>query len=168
MQYMRFSVAQREELLNSLFCMKAFLHESFASLTREEALLPGPNGSFSPVEQVWHLADLELDGFTFRIKTLESEMDPELPDFDGDAVARERNYKSLSIADGLKAFEKARDTNIALLRALPAESWTKSGTQHGVGAVSLCDMPIFIQQHDMAHRAEISAWIKLHGHHENI
>lgn len=48
--------------------MPAFLTERFAPLSAEEARVPGPDGGFSPVEQCWHLADLEREGFGTRIR----------------------------------------------------------------------------------------------------
>jgi hypothetical protein len=107
---------------------------------------------------VWHLADLEREAFGSRIERLQSEHNPHLPDFDGDRIALERNYRALSLAAGLNAFDDARAANMARLQDLPAEAWDRSGTQEGVGAVSLCDMPVFIHQHDQAHVAEIVAW----------
>jgi hypothetical protein len=160
MQYMKLDDVQREELFSSLAGMKKFLSEVFASLTTEETVTPGPDGTFSPVEQVWHLADLESEGFGLRIQKLQAEINPHLPDFDGDAIASARDYRSLSILDGLKAFEEARDANLLALQSLPAEAWLRNGTQEGVGEISLCDMPAFIQQHDRAHIAEIMAWKK--------
>lgn len=65
------------------------------------------------------------------------------------------DYRSLSLATRLKAFEAARAANIAALLSVAPESWTRSGTQEGVGEVSLCDMPTFLHQHDQAHVAEI-------------
>ena len=55
-----------------------------------------------------------------RIRRLLTEVEPALPDFDGERVAQERNYKSLSLADGLEAFRRARAENLAALRALIA------------------------------------------------
>ncbi len=160
MQYMKLNDVEREELFISLAGMKHFLSEAFGALAVTEAATPGANGSFSPVEQVWHLADLEREGFGVRIHRLQTELAPHLPDFDGDAIARERNYRSLSLAEGLRAFEEARNANLSALQALPADAWFRSGTQEGVGGVSLCDMPVFIRQHDQAHIAEILAWKK--------
>jgi hypothetical protein len=165
MQYMQLNDVRRQELMDSLAGMKEFLYESFASLTAEEAGAPGPEGSFCPIEQVWHLADLEREGFGLRIQRLQSEVTPHLPDFDGDTIARERNYRSLSLLDGLKAFEAARKANLATLQALSVEAWLRKGTQEGVGEISLCDMPVFIHQHDLAHVAEILAWKEYTGWH---
>src|SRR5688500_12766267 len=158
-QYMKLSEVQRQELMESLAAMKMFLRQTFGSLTPEEAQTPGAGGSFSPVEQVWHLADLEREGFGLRIRRLQTESQPHLPDYDGTKVAHDRDYRSLSLPAGLRSFEAAREANIHTLRALSTEAWVRSGTQDGVGTVSLCDMPAFMHQHDQAHIAEIQEWI---------
>lgn len=163
MQYMKLTEVQRLELMESLAAMKMFLRKVFASVTPEETQTPGPAGSFSPVEQVWHLADLEREGFGLRIQRLKTEANPQLPDFDGAKVAHERNYRSLSLAAGLRTFEAAREANIAILQLLPPQAWLRSGTQEGVGTVSLCDMPTFMHQHDQAHMAEIQEWKRFNG-----
>src|SRR6267143_1124611 len=79
MEYMRLTELQRHELMESLAAMKTFLRETFESLTPQEIQTPGPAGSFSPVEQVWHLADLEREGFGLRIRRLQTEANPHLP-----------------------------------------------------------------------------------------
>jgi DinB family protein len=163
MQYTKLSAAERESLMASLAGMKNYLRQAFRSLSAEEALIPGPGGAFCPVEQVWHLADLEREGFGSRIERLRTELNPRLPDFDGTRIAHERNYRSLSLEAGLKAFEVARDANLAALLAVQAGDWTRRGTQDGVGEVMLCDMPVFLQQHDHAHIAEIEQWKQQFG-----
>jgi len=157
-QYMKLNDVERESLLRSLAGMTDFLSKAFAGLTDEQARAPGPDGAFAPVEQVWHLADLEREGFGLRIRRLQSEDHPHLPDFDGTKIAHDRDYRSLSLQEGLRAFNAARADNIAALHAVSADEWTRGGTQEGVGDVSLCDMPIFLLQHDEAHKAEIDDW----------
>jgi DinB superfamily len=154
------NAAQREELLASLNSMPEYLREIFAGLTPEQARTPGPDETFSPVEQVWHLADLEREGFGVRIQRLLSEPEPHLLDFDGTKIAAERSYRSLPLEEGLLAFTEARRKNIATLSVIGFPMWSRSGTQEGVGSVSLCDIPNFMLQHDSAHRAEIEAWKK--------
>ena len=159
MQYMKLDTAEREALLARLGGMVGYLDDAFSTLNAAQARVPGPDDSFSPVEQVWHLADLEREGFAVRIDRLARGGSPHLTDFDGAAIAKARNYRALSLAGGLAAFRAARERNISFLRAVAsAEVWAQSGTQEGVGSVSLCDMPSFMSQHDAAHRAEIEAW----------
>jgi hypothetical protein len=157
MQYTLMTRADQDTLLERLSAMPTFLDDAFSGLTATEALIAGADG-FTPVEQCWHLADLERDGYAVRIRRLLNEVEPALSDFDGERIARERNYKSLSLADGLEAFRRARAENLAALRALTPSEWERRGTQEGVGRVGLCDIPLMMTEHDAAHRAEIDAW----------
>src|SRR4051794_11790899 len=109
------------------------------------------DGIPSPVEQLCHLADLEREGFRERIAGLLREVEPAFPNFNGAKVAADRNYRALSLEDGLSAFTDARLANISALRTVDDESWFRSGTQEGVGRVALCDIPGFMFQHDFAH-----------------
>jgi DinB family protein len=154
MRYMLLADADQATLLERLSAMSTFLDDAFSGLSTSDALVEGADG-FSPVEQCWHLADLERDGYAVRIRRLLNEVDPVLLDFDGERVARERNYKSLSLAEGLTAFRRARAENLAALRRLTASEWERVGTQEGVGRVGLCDIPLMMAEHDAAHRAEI-------------
>jgi hypothetical protein len=160
MKYMALPTDQREALMRSLEDMPQYLEHELQALRPELIRQPAPDGTFSPVEQVWHLADLEREGFGSRIDKLLSEREPQLPDFDGAAIAAARHYRSLSLTEGLDAFRTARRRNLAKLRSLAADAdaWTRSGQQEGLGKVSLCDLPSFMSQHDAAHRAEIAAW----------
>src|SRR5580700_958822 len=97
MQYMALPVDQRAALMRALEDMPQYLEHELLALQPELIRQPAPDGSFSPVEQVWHLADLEREGFGSRIDRLLSEAEPQLPDFDGAAIAAARRYRSLSL-----------------------------------------------------------------------
>jgi hypothetical protein len=116
-------------------------------------------GGFSLVEQAWHLADLEREGYALRIQRLLEEDDPLLPNFDGDRIAAERDYRTKSMEEGLAAFGAARARNLVLLGAQEPGAWDRSGTQAGVGRVTLRDVPRMMLEHDDSHRAEIAALI---------
>jgi hypothetical protein len=157
MRYMLLTRTDRETLLTNLGAMADALDAAFLALSPADGRIEGEDG-FSPVEQCWHLADLEREGYGVRIRRLLSEDGPALPDFDGDRIARERDYKSLSLADGLAVFRQARADNLRLLRRLSDVEWERRGTQEGVGPISLCDVPAMMAEHDAAHRQEIAAW----------
>ena len=160
MKYLLLGREERKVLMEGLDAMPGALAERFASLSSEEAARPGPGETFSPVEQAWHLADLEREGFGVRIRRLLDEDDPSLPDFDGARLAEERRYRSRSLDEGLAAFTSARAANLALLRTVGPAQWSRAGTQEGVGRVALCDLPQMMSEHDAAHRAEIEAWAR--------
>lgn len=159
MRYTLLPPLERTALLDALESMPALVGAAFGGLTSAQAALPGPEGAFAPVEHAWHLADLEREGYALRIRRLLGEERPHLADFDGAGIARERRYRSLSLADGLAAFAAARGANVAALRRIPRDAWARAGTQEGVGEVALCDVPAMMAEHDAGHRLEIEHWL---------
>lgn len=114
------------------------------------------SGPFALVEHLWHIGDLEREGFGERIRTLLAEDDPFLPDFDGERIAHEREYLKLPLAPALAAFAAARDQTVRLLRSVTDDQWARAGRQEGVGIVTLADLPRRIFDHDRAHLNEIA------------
>ncbi len=160
MRYSMLNTFEQDRLLSDLQAMPAFLEASFGAMSPSEAVTPGPNDTFAPVEHCWHLADLEREGYAARIRRLREEADPWLPDFDGATIARERDYRSRSLAAGIAAFRAARLENLSALRTLTPEDWMRPGTQEGVGGIRLCDIPAMMAEHDASHRQEIQAWLE--------
>ena len=147
----------RTTLLARLERMPGELRAAAARLGEDHALDAPPGGGFSLVEQAWHLADLEREGFGARITRLLEEEAPFLPDFDGARIARERDYRSRSLEEGLSGFAAARAANLSRLRSVPEAAWQRTGTQEGVGTVTLGDVPRLMLEHDDSHRREIAA-----------
>jgi DinB superfamily len=160
MRYLGLAPMAQDALLADLEAMPDYLAAAFAGLSAADAAVPGPDGALAPVEQCWHLADLEREGYGLRIQRLLGEVDPVLADFDGARIARERAYRSRSLAEGLTAFRQARGRNLARLRTLTAGEWPRTGIQEGVGPIALCDVPAMMAEHDAGHRQEITAWLR--------
>jgi hypothetical protein len=78
-----------------------------------------------------------------------------LPDFDGARIARERDYRSRCLVEGLAAFALARHENLVALDALTDAQRSRGGTQDGVGPITLRDIPGRMLEHDRSHRAEL-------------
>ena len=146
-----------QKLLDNLASMPSFLAQRFEGLSAEQARLR-EGEVFSPVEQVWHLADLEREAFGVRIERLLNEDDALLPDFDGTGAAERRKYRDKSLAVGMRAFARARQDNIDALARVTPSQWGRRGEQQGVGPVSLCDIPAMMIEHDASHRDEINTW----------
>jgi hypothetical protein len=160
MQYMKLNRQERQAMIGRLAGMPDFLDVSFGELSAIDAVVPGLDGTPSPVEQCWHLADLEREGYGSRIRRLLEESDPVLPDFDGARVARERHYLMRPLPEALEAFRSARAENLAALRQAQAGDWLRAGVQEGVGPVALCDIPTMMAEHDEIHRDEIDGWLR--------
>jgi molybdopterin converting factor small subunit len=143
-------------LARELAAMPDLLHAAARRLGERDWLV-SPPGGFCLVEQAWHLADLEHEAYAARLRRLLVEQDPLLPDFDGARAARERDYRARTLSSGIVAFSRARQANLALLESVPPGAWARSGTQEGVGRVSLAGVVRSMVEHDRAHAAEIAA-----------
>ncbi|HXV59852.1 MAG TPA: hypothetical protein VEK15_04095, partial [Vicinamibacteria bacterium] len=95
-----------------------------------------------------------------RIRRLRDELMPQLPDFDGDRVAAERQYQRKSLLAGIEAFRNARESSLRAIQEIGPSEWERRGVQEGVGAIMLCDLPHMMVEHDEAHRVEIEQWLR--------
>jgi len=152
-----------ETSLSALADMPPLLERLAPRFSGERARTRPAGGSFSFVEHVWHLADLEKDGYGERIRRLLAEDRPELPDFDGARIAAERDYRSREISEGLAAFSDARRRNLATLRELTAAQRARRGRQEGVGPLALGDLPKKMLEHDRSHRGELEELVRFVG-----
>jgi len=133
-----------------------------ATLRALIASTPGANirtrasdGTFALVEQVWHLADLEVEGYGVRLARILDEDDPLLPDFRGDVIAEERRYLELELEPALERFASARAANLERLASLTAAQWQRTGRQEGVGPVTVARVVEMMREHDAGHTVEI-------------
>lgn len=149
-----------ETFLLTLESTPALLARAASELPEDMVRQRGTVGGFSLVEHVWHLADLEREGYGTRIRRLLTEDEPRLSNFDGDRVARERLYQRRDLAEGLLAFTSARTRNLQTLRDLSASDWNRTGEQEGVGTVALADVPRMMADHDRAHGLEIAELVR--------
>jgi len=146
---------QFDRIFAQLEATPRLLKSVLSSVPAESVGTRGSKVGFSAVEQAWHLADLESEGYGVRISRLLSETQPHLPDFDGERVAKERRYHEKILLDGLNRFESARAQNLARLRGLSEPQWQRLGVQEGVGKVALSDVPKMMLKHDRSHLGEL-------------
>lgn len=145
--------------LAALAAMPAFLERALAGLPAAHVRTRSQAGDFALVEQIWHLADLEREGYGLRIARILAEDEPELPDFEGDRIARERCYVLRDAREGLALFRAAREHNLAALRRATAGDLARRATQDQVGRITLTDVPRMMARHDDGHRHEIEELI---------
>jgi uncharacterized damage-inducible protein DinB len=138
----------------------ALLARAAAELPEDRVRQRGTAGGFSLVEHVWHLADLEREAYSVRIRRLLTEDEPLLSNFEGERVARERVYLRRDLAEGLLAFTTARTRNLQRLREVSPEDWKRTGEQEGLGRIELSDVPKMMTEHDRAHGVEIAELVR--------
>ena len=114
-----------------------------------------PNPSlFSPLEDAWHLYDIEREGYLVRIRRILTEEMPILENLDGDRMANERRYNDLELTEAIAGFSAARTESLRLLRGLPAETWMRRGEFENrvIDLKTLIDMMV---EHDQGHLLSI-------------
>jgi hypothetical protein len=115
---------------------------------------------FSVVENVCHLRDIEIEGYTSRINRILKEDNPNLPDIDGSRLAIKREYQSQNISEALEAFAEARQQNTQTLKSLASVEFDRIGNLEGVGSVTIRGLLRMMRDHDADHVRELSAICK--------
>lgn len=146
-----------DALLDDLADVPTYLERALARVSTADLGRAPQGGGFSLVEHVWHMADLEREGYGERIGRILGEHEPDLPDFEGDRIARERRYGERDAHEGLRLFTAARVRNMSALRRATRADHARAATQQGVGRITLADVPQMMAEHDRSHREEIQA-----------
>ena len=98
---------------------------------------PAP-GEWAIIEDVAHLADTEERALG-RVRRMLAEDHPQLEPFDQEALAVHRRYLELDLEQELARLEQLRGRHLAVLEALDAAGWERTGQhgEHGVMSVEL-------------------------------
>ena len=111
---------------------------------------------FSALENICHLRDIEVEGYTKRILRILNEDMPSLSDIDGGRLAMERDYNNQDASVALEVFTTARKRNIEQLRRVIPEQTAREGNLEGVGVISLAKLLEMMLEHDQGHVIELS------------
>ncbi|MEO8431508.1 MAG: DinB family protein [Acidobacteriota bacterium] len=126
-----------------------------------------PGERFSPLGQICHVRDIELEGYHVRVARMLEEESPALVSLDSYALAAERNYSGASAEDALAAFRAGRTITLGLLRSLTDDQLRRRGTFAEYGAITLRSLVHYLASHDHQHLACMD-WLlgRLHGEEE--
>jgi hypothetical protein len=81
---------------------------------------------------------------------------PALAEFDGDAVAQERDYPAQDAREAARDFAAARAELVKLLESVDASRATRTALFAGE-RITLAGLVAMIEEHDRGHREEIAA-----------
>jgi DinB family protein len=111
--------------------------------------------AWSCAENLLHLHDIEIDGYTLRLRRTLEEETPSLPDIDGERLAIERRYNTQAAGPALRAFGAARAANVARLAAIAPGDLERTAEMEGVGKITLGRLIRMWKEHDAGHIEEI-------------
>ena len=117
-----------------------------------------PSERFTPIEQVCHVHDVEVDGYHVRFRRTLQETNPFLPDLGSEALAVQRDYASANTADVLAAFREARARTVALIAELSDAQLARPAVFEDYGAVTLRSLVHYLCSPDQQHLAGLQ-WL---------
>jgi hypothetical protein len=150
--------------LNALAAFPAQLEAHYAAIPRGfENWAPAswdgvPSEPFTPIEQICHVRDIEIDGYRVRFERTLSEHNPTLPSIESEALARERSYATSNVAEVFSAFREARVHTVELVASLSAEQLARTAVFEGYGPLSLRSLVHYLCSHDQQHLAGLQ-WL---------
>ncbi len=112
-----------------------------------------PGERFSPLGQVCHVRDIEVDGYHVRVARMLAEESPALVSLDSYELAAGRDYDVADPEAALAAFREARRATLRLVEGLTGEQLRRPGTFGEYGPVTLRSVVHYLASHDQQHLA---------------
>jgi hypothetical protein len=116
-----------------------------------------PSEPFTPIEQLCHVKDIEVDGYHERFRRVLREDNPLLDSIDGEKLAKERNYAGADAAQVLSTFAQARRETLALIAKLSPTELSRRAEFEG-NAVTVRGLVHNLCSHDQQHLAGLQ-WL---------
>jgi hypothetical protein len=116
-----------------------------------------PSEPFTPIEQVCHVKDIEIDGYHERFRRVLEESNPLLASLDGEALALERGYSKADTALVFARFRDARAKTVALVSQLSPGQLMRTAEFEG-NRVTLGGLVHNLCSHDQQHLSGIQ-WL---------
>ena len=144
-----------KEILKTLRATPVVLRALVGEIENDRLRTRPAAGEWAIIEVVGHLADTEERALD-RVRRMLREDNPVLEPFDQEALAVERHYLDLDLNQELDRLEQLRRQHLALLEALDASGWERTGRHgdHGMMSVELYETHVAAEEVD--HLAQIA------------
>lgn len=116
-----------------------------------------PSEPFTPIEQVCHVKDIEIDGYHVRLRRTLQETNPLLESIDGERLAKERSYAAADSEQIFRGFAQARRETVALIAKLTPQELARVAEFEG-NAVTVRSLVHNLCSHDQQHLAGLQ-WL---------
>lgn len=153
------TVAVSATMLDALGAFPAQLEACYAEVPAGFANWAPPDWSgipserFTAIEQLWHVHDVEIDGYHQRFRRILAEDHPFLPDLGSEALAQARDYASRDAAPALAGLRLARERTLAMLASLDDAQLARTALFEDYGPVTTRGLVHFLCSHDQQHLA---------------
>jgi hypothetical protein len=157
------SLEEAREAAEFLAGMPAHVESALAGLSEEQIRFKPDPRTFSVAENIHHLRDIEIEGYTRRLQLILAGDPPKLPDLDGGRLAIERRYNAQPAWPALAEFAAARQANVERLRGLQASDLERAAEMAGVGRITLAQLVQMWREHDAGHRRDFAELLRVVG-----
>lgn len=110
-----------------------------------------PSEAFTPIEQICHVRDIEIDGYHVRLKRMLEETHPFLESIDSYALARVRNYSAADPIEALNMLKAARNRTLQTFQSLTETQLNRTGSFEGYGPLTVRALIHYLCSHDQQH-----------------
>jgi len=117
-----------------------------------------PSETFTAIEQICHVRDIELDGYHERFRSILHEESPVLANLDGYLLSQERHYKDAIPSEVFAAIRSSRAETLQILSDLTAEQCKRTAIFEGYGRLTILSLAHNLCSHDQQHLAGLQ-WL---------
>ena len=146
----------RDEVIDGLAETPLVLREIVGGVDAAALERPVEDGGWPAIGVLRHLRDV-VQVYGMRFKWMILDEDPFLPNYDEDRWVAEHPDGVADIEAMLREMEAYRDETVRLLRALPAEGWSRTGRHEVLGVVELEAYVRHQLAHELGHVGQLRA-----------
>jgi hypothetical protein len=148
-------ISERTEILKAFRAGPLILRTMLRGLPDDVIRRRPADGEWAIVEVVAHLADTE-ERTLARTRRMLAEDEPFLDPYDPDALAAERGYIEMAVADEIERFDGLREEQAALLDGLTDAGWQRTGVHGEHGRITVQQLAAHTAGEDADHLAQIA------------
>ncbi len=138
------------------------LRATVEGVPHEHLRIPESDDKWSVADVVQHLADSEIV-WTWRLRLVLAEEQPQLTGYDQDAWARSFGRRPVNINRVITLFETVRNANLDLLDGLEEQDFDRVGVHVERGEESVRHMIRLYAGHDLVHLQQIRRILNAHA-----
>ena len=121
---------------------------------RARSLRDGDDG-WSVIEIVCHLRDFDEIFYSRAVMMLEQDH-PQLPGYDHEAMAIDRDYQREDLRAAYAALKTSRERFMAFFAGLTGQQWERGGVHPERDSFSMSDALMQVSAHDLDHLEQIT------------
>lgn len=145
-----------QKTIGSLERFGHMLPEIVRHVSLDDSRWKPPDGAWSILEIICHLADEEQFDFRARVQSTLTDPDGAWPPIDPEGWAVERRYNESTLSAATARFQSLRTESVSWLRSLENPDWSWSHNHPKLGPIRAGDLFAAWVAHDSLHLRQIA------------